>query len=53
MKNRIKVWNRLADDLKPTKLNDEMVNEISLQELPGVLADIIEGKVRGRTIVKL
>lgn len=50
---RLKVWNRLGDDLKPTTLNEEMVNEISLEELPGVLTAILEGKVRGRTLVKL
>ena len=39
--------------LKPTTLNEEMVNEISLKKLLGVLANILEGKVRGRTLVKL
>ncbi len=53
MKKRVKVWERLGDDLKPTTLNEDMVNEISLNELPGVLADILEGKVRGRMLVKL
>lgn len=53
MRKRLEVWNRLGDDLKPTTFNEELVNEISLKELPGVLADILEGKVRGRTLVKL
>lgn len=54
MQKRLKVWNRLGDDLKPNMLNDaDLVNEISLKELPEVLASISEGKVRGRTIVKL
>ena len=53
MKKRLKIWNRLGDDLKPTKLNEDMVNEISLKGLPEVLASILEGKVRGRTLVKL
>jgi len=53
MPKRLNVWNRLADDLKPTKLDKEMVNEISLQEIPEVLTKILEGNVRGRTIVKL
>jgi acrylyl-CoA reductase (NADPH) len=53
MHKRLKVWNRLGDDFKPTTLNEDMVKEISLKELPGVLADILEGKVRGRTLVKL
>ncbi|WP_198508120.1 acrylyl-CoA reductase family protein [Bacillus sp. FJAT-42315] len=52
MDKRLQVWNRLADDLKPT-LFDEIVNEVSLQELQSVLANILEGKIRGRTIVKL
>ncbi|RLL43783.1 acryloyl-CoA reductase [Oceanobacillus piezotolerans] len=53
MKQRLKVWNRLGDDLKSTMLHADMVNEISLKELPEVLTDILEGKVRGRTLVKL
>ncbi|MDQ0160781.1 acrylyl-CoA reductase family protein [Alkalibacillus salilacus] len=53
MNKRLEVWNRLSDDLKPTNLNEDMVNEISLQELPEVLGNILEGKVRGRTLVKL
>lgn len=53
MNKRLKVWNRLGDDLKPTTLNEDVVNVISLKELPGVLANILEGKVRGRTLVKL
>lgn len=53
MEKRVKVWKRLGDDLKPEKLTEEMVNEISLEELPQVLSDILDGKVRGRTLVKL
>lgn len=53
MDKRLEAWNRLSDDLKPTALNDEMVNEVSLANLPDVLSDILEGKVRGRTVVKL
>lgn len=53
MDTRLNVWNRLGADLKPTVLNTEMVNEISLNELPEILANILEGKVRGRTLVKL
>lgn len=53
MNKRLNVWNRLGDDLKPTTLDEEMANEISLEELPHVLAAILEGKVRGRTLVKL
>jgi acrylyl-CoA reductase (NADPH) len=50
---RLKIWERLGTDLKPRKLNEEIVQEVSLQELPEVLNQIIQGKVRGRTIVKM
>ncbi|MGJ9457369.1 acrylyl-CoA reductase family protein [Oceanobacillus sp. CF4.6] len=53
MDKRLEAWNRLSDDLKPTALNNEMVNEVSLTDLPEILSDILEGKVRGRTLVKL
>lgn len=53
MNNRLKVWKRLGDDLKPSMFHDGMVTEISLAQIPDVLAAILEGKVRGRTIVKL
>lgn len=53
MEKRLNIWNRLGDDLKPTTLTKEIVNEISLKELPEILAAILEGNVRGRTLVKL
>ncbi|MFC4560002.1 acryloyl-CoA reductase [Virgibacillus kekensis] len=53
MDKRLDAWNRLGDDLKPTVLSDELVNEISLEKLPETLAKILEGNVRGRTIVKM
>lgn len=53
MKLRKEVWKRLASELKPDILNKEVVNEVSLDELPEVLHDIIDGKVKGRTIVNL
>lgn len=52
MNKRLQVWNRLANDLKPT-IFEKVVNEVSLEETPSILAAILEGKVRGRTIVKL
>lgn len=52
MNRRVKIWERLGDDLKPTAL-DEMVNEIALTDLEGALKAILKGKLRGRTIVKL
>ncbi|WP_090085514.1 acryloyl-CoA reductase [Lentibacillus persicus] len=52
MEKRRDVWQLLADDFKPD-MHDELVNEVTLEELPDVLRDIMESKVRGRTIVKL
>lgn len=53
MDKRKVVWQRLASDLKPQHLTDRMVNEISLEELPKTLSQILEGQIRGRTIVRL
>lgn len=45
------IWNRLANDLKPTLLQGELVQEVKLEEVPAVLKRILQGKLRGRTIV--
>lgn len=52
MSIRQKLWQRLATDLKPEKL-DQITHEITLEELPQALKDILQGKLTGRTIVKL
>ncbi|ERM18863.1 acryloyl-CoA reductase [Brevibacillus laterosporus] len=53
MNQRKMVWERLASDMKPNHLTDQMVKEITLEELPKTLSQILEGQIRGRTIVKL
>lgn len=53
MDRRLKVWERLASDLKPRLLSDEIAREVTLDELPKVLSTILKGGVRGRTIVRL
>lgn len=50
---RVELWNRLARDLKPANLLDDIGREITLDELPETLASILKGEVRGRTIVRL
>ena len=52
MSIRQKLWQRFATDLKPDKL-DQITREITLEELPQALKDILQGKLTGRTIVKL
>lgn len=53
METRKLLWQRMATDLKPEGLLETIENEVSLEELPGVLASILKGENRGRTIVKM
>ncbi|MBT2693988.1 acryloyl-CoA reductase [Bacillus sp. ISL-55] len=53
MATRKLLWHRMATDLKPEGLLETIENEVSLEELPGVLASILKGANRGRTIVKM
>lgn len=52
MEVRAELWKRMGDDLKPKQLA-EISNEVTLEELPATLKDILAGKVKGRTVVKL
>ncbi|MAI89649.1 MDR family oxidoreductase [Ponticaulis sp.] len=49
---RIEAWNRLASDLDPAKL-EATISEIALADVPETAKAILEGKVRGRTLVKV
>ncbi|MDR2260942.1 MAG: oxidoreductase [Azoarcus sp.] len=49
---RRRVWARLAGDLKPRHL-DEFTRLIAFDALPGAFAAFIEGKARGRTVVRI
>ena len=48
---RKKVWALLASDWKPFRL-DEMVQEIGLDQLPQKLEELLQGKARGRYVLK-
>lgn len=50
---RERIWGRCATDLKPKGLLDSIAVETDLDGLPPVLADILGGKIRGRTLVRL
>lgn len=51
---RQKVWNRLATDLKPEGVLDQIVmEEVTLEELPDALSTILKGGIRGRQLVRL
>jgi NADPH2:quinone reductase len=50
---RLAVWNRIANDLKPGHLDRIAGSTIDFSELPGAFQDYIEGKVTGRTLVRI
>lgn len=52
MSTRQEVWRRLASDLKPPRLH-MMVEEIGLDDLPRAFATLLEGRARGRFVVRL
>jgi len=49
---RDKAWNMIAQRLDKAKLA-EMTQEVALEDVPAVARNILAGKVRGRTVVKL
>jgi putative YhdH/YhfP family quinone oxidoreductase len=50
---RDRTWQRCATDLKPRGLLESIAFETDLDGLEPVLDDILEGKVRGRALVRL
>jgi len=50
---RLDVWGRLGSDLQPKHLDRIVTNEIGLDNLLGRAQDWVDGKVTGRTVVKL
>ena len=52
MPTRLEVWRRLATDLKPAKLAD-IAREIALDGLPDAFDALLNGRARGRYVVRL
>lgn len=52
MPYRKEIWQRLATDLKPNNL-EQIAQTISLEALPDAIAEILQGKVKGRLLVSL
>jgi putative YhdH/YhfP family quinone oxidoreductase len=50
MSYRQAIWQRLATDLKPRNL-DRIAQVIALDDLPGAVSDILQGKIKGRLLV--
>ncbi|MBM3828417.1 MAG: oxidoreductase [Actinobacteria bacterium] len=51
MPQRVEVWRRLADDLRPAGI-DRIGQEIDLNDLDPVLTSILRGEVTGRYVVR-
>ena len=49
---RERAWMRLARDLETTKL-DALTTEITLADAPALAAELLQGKVRGRVVVRV
>lgn len=47
---RVQAWQRLADEL-PKEILEQVVEEVSLEQVPEYAQGIIEGKIRGRVLV--
>jgi acrylyl-CoA reductase (NADPH) len=50
---RLAVWERIAGDLRPSKLDRICTRVVSFDELPAQFQDFIEGRVTGRIVVKI
>lgn len=52
-KLRLKIWQRIATDLKPAKLKTIAAQTIGFDDLPGAFQAYLDGKVQGRTVVRI
>ena len=50
---RLKVWNRIAGDLKPAKLKQIAATTIPFDDLPQVFPRVLESRHQGRIVVKI
>ena len=50
---RLEVWRRIATDLRPAQLDRICTKSIVLDELPAQFDDYIQGRVTGRTVVRI
>jgi putative YhdH/YhfP family quinone oxidoreductase len=50
---RLQVWKRISTDLRPRHFDKLVTRTIGFDELPGAFADYLEGRVVGRTVVRI
>lgn len=53
MELRLRLWERIATDLRPRNLEALVAGEFSLDQVGQVTADILQAKIRGRALIKL
>jgi len=53
MPHRRRIWQRLADDLRPRHLDAIVSGVAGLDDLPAVFEQLLSGQHRGRTVVQL
>lgn len=53
LSERIALWERMATDLRPPHLDQSIATEVTLDEAPRVLEQIVGGGVQGRTVVRI
>lgn len=53
LERRRQVWERLAGDLRPRGLAESLAREIDLDEVDPLLDEMLEGRGRGRTVVRV
>ena len=52
-KTRLKVWGRIAGDLKPNKLKLIAREQVAFDQLPSVFPKVLDGRHQGRIVVKV
>jgi NADPH2:quinone reductase len=52
-KLRLKIWQRIATDLKPSKLNLMVAQTVPFEALPKVFQPLLDGKQTGRTLIRI
>ena len=50
---RLRIWNRIATDLRPPNLDQIVAREVTLDELHDTFGSYIDGTVVGRTLVEI
>ena len=53
MPRRLKIWQRLVTDLRPTRLDATVAGIVGLDELPDVFERLLGGQHRGRFVVTM